>query len=161
MLPACPPTVHYEISWFPIPYSFILLNFIRFFQKTMPWCGVNFLQNRFHIEHGFLSYAKVAFLKVIAKFILPFFCIAHELDILYINRRHHYNKKEKMELFFCIVFDLHYLCRRKSGTRQSESTFIALVCIIFAEEKAALGNLKTSFHCARLHYLCIRKIDKV
>lgn len=26
-----------------------------------------------------------------------------------------------MELFFCIVFDLHYLCRRKSGTRQSES----------------------------------------
>ena len=121
MLPACPPTVHYEISWFPIPYSFILLNFIRFFQKTTPWCGVNFLQNRFHIEHGFLSYAKVAFLKVIAKFILPFFCIVHELDILYINRRHHYNKKEKMELFFCIVFDLHYLCRRKSGTRQSES----------------------------------------
>lgn len=31
------------------------------------------LQNRFHIEHGFLSHAKVAFLKVIAKFILPFF----------------------------------------------------------------------------------------
>lgn len=81
------------------------------------------LQNRFHIEHGFLSHAKVAFLKVIAKFILPFFCIVHELDILYINRRHHYNKKEKMELFFCIVFDLHYLCRRKSGTRQSESKF--------------------------------------
>lgn len=41
-----------------------------------------------------------------------FFCIVHELDILYINKRHHYNKKEKMELFFCIVFDLHYLCRR-------------------------------------------------
>ena len=96
---------------------------------------MNFLQNRFHIEHGFLSYAKVAFLKVIAKFILSFFCIVHELDILYINRWHHYNKKEKMELFFCIVFDLHYLCRRK----------------------AALGNLKTSFHCARLHYLCRRK----
>ena len=62
-----------------------------------------------------------------------------------------------MELFFCIVFDLHYLCRRKSGTRQSESTFIALVCIIFAEGKAALGNLKVNFHCARLHFLCIQE----
>ena len=100
------------------------------------------MQNRFHIEHGFLSYAKVAFLKVIAKFILPFFCIVHELDILYINRRHHYNKKEKMELFFCIVFDLHYLCRRKSGTRQSESTFIALVCIFFASKNKIIGMRK-------------------
>ena len=26
---------------------------------------------------------------------------------------------------------------------------------IFAEDKAALGNLKASFHCARLHYLCM------
>ena len=28
---------------------------------------------------------------------------------------------------------------------------------IFAEGKAALGNLKASFHCARLHFLCRRK----
>ena len=36
-----------------------------------------------------------------------------------------------------------------------DNVFIALVCIIFAEDKAALGNLKTCFHCARLHNLCI------
>ena len=47
-----------------------------------------------------------------------------------------------MELFFCIVFDLHYLCRRKSGTRQSESTFIALVCIFFASKNKIIGMRK-------------------
>ena len=30
-----------------------------------------------------------------------------------------------------------------------------LFSCIFAEDKAALGNLKASFHCARLHYLCM------
>ncbi len=62
-----------------------------------------------------------------------------------------------MELFFCIVFDLHYLCRRKAALGNLKVTFIALVCIIFAEEKAALGNLKVNFHCARLHFLCIQE----
>ena len=32
---------------------------------------------------------------------------------------------------------------------------LRLFSCIFAEDKAALGNLKASFHCARLHYLCI------
>ena len=37
-----------------------------------------------------------------------FFCIVHELDILYINRRHHYNKKEKngVILLYCVRFAL-------------------------------------------------------
>ena len=36
----------------------------------------------------------------------------------------------------CFFGKIRYLCRRK----------------------AALGNLKTSFHCAHLHYLCRRKV---
>ena len=32
------------------------------------------------------------------------------------------------------------------------------IFIIFAEDKAALGQLKASFLAARLHYLCINKI---
>ena len=35
------------------------------------------MQNRFHIEHGSLSHAHVAFFTVIAQFILPFACLGH------------------------------------------------------------------------------------
>ena len=50
---------------------------------------------------------------------------------------------EKLIILCCFVWMLHVFSEKY---------------VIFAEEKAALGNLKTSFHCARLHYLC-RKLD--
>ena len=47
----------------------------------------------------------------------------------------------------------------KSEQTIAKSCFLLYLC----RRKPALGNLKASFHCARLHFLCIvnqRKCDK-
>ena len=49
---------------------------------------------------------------------------------------------------------------KKDGFKQHCFKQPCLICFffaIFAEKKAALGNLKASFHCARLHFFCRRK----
>jgi hypothetical protein len=48
---------------------------------------------------------------------------------------------------------------KKDGFKQHCFKQPCLICFLgyLCRRKAALGNLKASFHCARLHFLCRRK----
>ena len=57
----------------------------------------------------------------------------------------------------CIsALGLQYLCRRKAALGNLKASFHCARLHFLCRRKAALGNLKASFHCARLHFLCKR-----
>jgi len=50
-----------------------------------------------------------------------------------------------------------YLCRRKAALGKLKASFLCARLHFLCRRKAALGKLKASFLCARLHFLCKRK----
>ena len=49
-----------------------------------------------------------------------------------------------------------YLCKRKAALGKLKASFLCARLHFLCRRKAALGKLKASFLCARLHFLCHR-----
>ena len=78
------------------------------------------------------------------------------------SKNHRIFVEEKLHLGIdckqaCIsALGLQYLCRRKAALGNLKASFHCARLQYLCRRKAALGNLKASFHCARLHFLCKR-----
>ena len=57
----------------------------------------------------------------------------------------------------CFFGKIRYLCRRKAALGNLKTSFHCARLRYLCRRKAALGNLKASFHCTRLHFLYRRK----